>query len=215
MKTIKIRGDIIQNDYKWIYDWLEYESTCPKDVEAVLAELEEGEDIVVDVNSPGGMVNAGMEIYAMLHGKERVTFEITGVAASAAGVITQAGYVKMHPTSMIMIHNVSGSTAGDYHEMDKMSETLKNMNEAMSSAYAAKSGRKLMEILEIMDRESWITAEKAVEYGFADEIIGKDGTPVTNSLGQLSVTPKMIQRARDARKCEKEKLEISLSLYGA
>ncbi len=216
MKTVKIRGDIIPNDYKWIYDWLEYDSTCPKDIEGALSQLEEGEDLIVDVNSPGGVVSAGIEIYGMLHGKEHVTFEVTGIAASAAGVITQAGYVRMHPTSMLMIHNVSGSAEGDYHEMDRTSNALQTMNEALASAYAAKSGRALEEIVKDMDRETWITAQKAVELGFADEVIGT-GKTETNGIGQLSVTPQMMQQAikeKEAYDREKEKLELSISLYG-
>lgn len=215
-KTIKIKGDIITNDDKWIYDWFEFDSTCPKDVEDILADAEADEEIVVQINSPGGIVSAGMEIYSLLHNRQNVTVEITGIAGSAAGVISQAGRVRMHPVAMIMIHNVSGGTRGDYHDMDRMSEALREMNKAMASAYAAKSGRPLEEVVGLMDKETWITAEKAVEYGFADEVIGQTPNTLTDCLG-LAVTPEMrtqAKREKEARDRERELLEMSMSLYG-
>ena len=66
MKTVNIVGDIISNDIKWAYDWMEYESTCPNDVQSVIDSLEDGEDLVININSGGGEVFAGQEIYSKI-----------------------------------------------------------------------------------------------------------------------------------------------------
>ena len=223
-KIINIRGDIVTDDMAWIYDWYGEPYTSPTQVESQLNEAIDAEDdVVVRINSGGGYVSAGMEIYSLLHGLD-VIVEITGIAASAAGVIAEAGKtVKMHPVSMIMIHNVSGNFSGDYHDMKHASGVLQDMNAAMASAFVEKSGKPLDEILQIMDKETWLTAEKAVEYGFADEVITAD-SDMTNAIeGGLSITPEMIAQAkaekaiRDKelaeRAKEKAKLELALALY--
>ena len=88
MKTVTVNGDIICNDMKWIYDWLEYESCCPADVKNAIAELtDENEELKVVINSPGGDVQAGQEIYSILKDiKNHVTIEVQSIAASAASI---------------------------------------------------------------------------------------------------------------------------------
>ena len=107
MKTIQIKGTIISNDERWIYDWFEWEATAPKDV--ILPET--GEPIEVHINSGGGDVYAGSEIYTALRSYQGdVTVKIVGIAASAASVIAMAGdTVEISPTAQIMIHNVSSN----------------------------------------------------------------------------------------------------------
>ena len=74
MAVIDVRGDIIPNDTKWIYDWLEWDSTCPNDIRNALAEKEEGETLTVLINSGGGSVMAGQ--IAGLVSKEQSCREI-------------------------------------------------------------------------------------------------------------------------------------------
>lgn len=222
-KVINIRGDIITDDMAWIYDWFDEPYTSPKQVETALTEAIDAEDdVIVRINSGGGLVVAGMEIYSLLHGLDNVTVEITGIAASAAGVIAEAGKtVKMHPVSMIMIHNVSGVFDGDYHDMKHAAGVLQDMNAAMAGAFVEKSGRSIDEVLSIMDKETWLTADQALEYGFADEIIHADVQAV-NAYNGLSISPEQIAQAKaekalkekaDAdRAKEKARLEIELAL---
>ena len=222
-KVINIRGDIITDDMAWIYDWFDEPYTSPKQVETALTEAIDAEDdVIVRINSGGGLVTAGMEIYSLLHGLDNVTVEITGIAASAAGVIAEAGKtVKMHPVSMIMIHNVSGVFDGDYHDMKHAAGVLQDMNAAMAGAFVEKSGRPIDEVLSIMDKETWLTADQALEYGFADEIIHADVQAV-NAYNGLSISPEQIAQAKaekalkekaDAdRAKEKARLEIELAL---
>ena len=222
-KVINIRGDIITDDMAWIYDWFDEPYTSPKQVETALTEAIDAEDdVIVRINSGGGLVTAGMEIYSLLHGLDNVTVEITGIAASAAGVIAEAGKtVKMHPVSMIMIHNVSGVFDGDYHDMKHAAGVLQDMNAAMAGAFVEKSGRSIDEVLSIMDKETWLTADQALEYGFADEIIHADVQAV-NAYNGLSISPEQIAQAKEKkalkekadadRAKEKARLEIELAL---
>ena len=154
MAVIDVRGDIIPNDTKWIYDWLEWDSTCPNDIKNALETKEAGETLTVLINSGGGSVMAGQEIYSLLYGRNDVEIQIQSMAGSAAGVIAMSNRSKISPVAMIMVHNVSMSGAsGDYHAMEKNAEVLRQMNAALAAAFMAKTGKTQEEILEIMDRE--------------------------------------------------------------
>lgn len=220
MAKIEVKGDIIPNGYKWMYDLLKWESTCPNDLKKVIESAQPGEEVIIYVNSPGGDVQAGQEMYSLLAGVNSVA-EIQGFAASAAGLVAMGcKKVKCSPVGIIMIHNVQcGGVEGDYHEMEKASEMLKTLNEAISNAYAKKSGRPLEEILDLMDKETWITANQAMEYGFVDEIISSEPM-FTNSFSGLRLTTEMMnQLATEKAKADsdeetKNKLLEDLDFYG-
>lgn len=167
---IDVIGVIVPNDDVWVYDWLEMDCTSPKMVNEALLKAA-GNDVDVYINSGGGDVFAGSEIYSALRAYPgKVNIHIVGVAASAASVIACAGHSDISPTAMMMIHNVSSGARGDYHAMDKESEILQQANKAVSAAYEAKCGISEQEALKMMDRESWLTAKEAVELGLVDEI---------------------------------------------
>ena len=220
MARIDIKGDIIPNDDKWIYDWLDWESTCPNDVKRVIDETQPEETLEVIVNSGGGSVMAGQEIYSELRKHSNVQIEIQSIAGSAAGVIAMAGKSKISPVGIVMIHNVSISGAsGDYHDMQKNAEILKQMNAAMASAYTAKSGKPLDEILKLMDRETWLTANQCLEYGFVDEIM-TDQPQYTNGIYGIRLTDEIRQKvlaekqALEEKETLKQELLKDLDLYG-
>lgn len=171
MVKVRIAGVIISNDQKWIYDWFEMDSFCPNDLRKAITD--EYETIEVEINSGGGSVFAGSEIYtALKNHKGQVNVSIVGLAASAASVIAMAGKtVKMSPTAQFMVHNVSAQGEGDYRDMQHMADILKTANETIASAYILKTGKSKDEILAMMDKETWLTAEKAKEYGFVDEVM--------------------------------------------
>lgn len=217
---IDVRGDIIGNDDKWIYDWLEWDSTCPNDIKNALQTMPAGDKLIVNINSGGGSVMAGQEIYSLLHGRQDVEINIQSLAGSAASVIAMANTCKMSPVATIMIHNVSMSGAsGDYHDMQKNAEVLKTMNSALAEAYVAKTGKTKDEILKMMDKETWITASQALEMGFIDEVEELQ-TQMTNSINGIRLTEEIRQQVTKEKelqdKNEKLKNELlsDLDKYG-
>jgi len=168
---IDIKGTIISSDDKWIYDWFDMESTCPKDVNLAL-EKANGQAIDVYINSGGGDIFAGGEIYTALKDyKGNLKIHVVGLAASAASVIAMAGESEISPTAMLMVHNVSSVTGGDYHAMDKMSEVLQQANKSMASSYMGKSGMSEKEALAMMEKETWLTAQQAVDKKLIDNVM--------------------------------------------
>ena len=141
-------------------------------------ELESGEgNITVWINSPGGDCIAAAQIYNMLLDyKGSVTVKIDGIAASAASVIAMAGTkVIMSPVSMLMIHNPMTMASGDTSEMEKAIAMLGEIKESIINAYERKTGMSRAKLSHLMDAETWMDAGKAVELGFADEILARDG----------------------------------------
>lgn len=204
MAEIDVRGDIIRNDDAWIYDWLEWDYTSPDKVRQAIEGKPEGETLRVLINSGGGDVWAGQEIYSMLHPRDDVEIEIQSMAGSAASVIAMANHCIMSPVAMIMIHNVTMSGAtGDYHEMRKNAEILQQYNSALAEAYTAKTGMDKDAILKLMDKETWLTANQSLEYGFVDELI-VPATSVTNAISGIRLTEEIRQKVL-AEKAEKER----------
>ena len=209
---IDVRGDIIGNDDKWIYDWLEWDSTCPDDVKSALQTMPAGEKLIVNINSGGGSVMAGQEIYSLLHGRKDVEIHIQSLAGSAASVIAMANTCKMSPVATIMIHNVSMSGAsGDYHDMQKNAEILKTMNSALAEAYVAKTGKTKDEILKMMDKETWITAGQALEMGFIDEV-EEFQTQITNSICGIRLTEEIRQQVTKEKELQNKKEQLKNEL---
>lgn len=136
-------------------------------------------DITVWINSPGGNVFAAAEIYTMLlEYKGAVTVKIASIAASAASVVAMAGSrVLMSPTALLMIHDPSTIAMGNAKDMEKAIETLNEVKESIINAYAAKSGLRRGKIAELMSNETWMNAKKAVELGFADEVLFAEEGP--------------------------------------
>ena len=130
-------------------------------------------DITVWINSPGGDCVAAAQIYNMLSNyKGKVTVKIDGIAASAASVIAMAGdTVLVSPVSMLMIHNPATIAWGDHAEMQKAMDMLSEVKESIINAYVLKTGLSRPKLSHLMDAETWMDANKAVELGFADEIM--------------------------------------------
>ena len=135
-------------------------------------------DITVWINSPGGDCVAAAQIYNMLmEYKGNVTVKIDGIAASAASVIAMAGTrVLMSPVSMLMIHNPMTIAFGDTAEMQKAIEMLGSVKDSIINAYEIKTGLSRTKLSHLMDAETWMDANRAVELGFADKILKRPGT---------------------------------------
>ena len=147
-------------------------------------------DVTVWINSPGGDCVAAAQIYNMLVDYPgSVTVKIDGIAASAASVIAMAGTrVLMSPVSMLMIHNPMTIAFGDSGEMQKAIEMLGSVKDSIINAYEIKTGLSRAKLSHLMDAETWMDANKAIELGFADEIMKRSadtadmGTPTVSML---------------------------------
>lgn len=142
-------------------------------------ELNQGNgNITVWINSPGGDCVAAAQIYNMLIDyKGDVTVKIDGIAASAASVIAMAGTkVLMSPVSMLMIHNPMTIAFGNKGEMEKAISMLDEVKESIINAYEIKTGMSRAKLSHLMDQETWMDANKAVELGFADDILKRSET---------------------------------------
>ena len=187
-RTLYLNGAIAEES--WFGDEI-----TPKQFKS---ELVSGEgDIDIWINSPGGDCIAASQIYNMLMDyKGNVTVKIDGIAASAASVIAMAGTtVKVSPTSLMMIHNPLTVAIGDSTEMKKAIQMLDEVKESIINAYELKTGQPRGKLSKLMDGETWLNANKALELGFADDMLFDeretcDGTQnysfsrqaVTNSL---------------------------------
>lgn len=171
---ISIRGPIVSSNQHRFYQFYGMEATSPRSVADALAKGN-GERAEVEINSGGGEIFAASEIYTALRNYAGgVIVRIVGLAASAASIIAMAGESEMTPTGMMMIHNVQSSADGDYRQMEHTAGVLRDANNAIISAYVAKTGRPEAEIAAMMDAETWITAERAVELGLVDRVMQPD-----------------------------------------
>lgn len=170
---ITMNGVIVSDDDKWIYDYLDMSAFSPKELRQTIQDHGIYEPLDIEINSPGGYVNAGTEIYTMLltH-KGEVNITIGSQAASIASVIAMAGKrVAISPAGKMMIHNVSGQGGGDYRDMADYSDFLFKNNEMLANTYVLKTGKPKQELLDMMNAETWMNAEEALENGFVDEIL--------------------------------------------
>lgn len=129
--------------------------------------------ITLWINSPGGDCIAASQIYTMLMDyPDDVTVKIDGIAASAASVIAMAGTkVLMAPTALMMIHNPATITMGDHEDMKRAIEMLDEVKESIINAYEIKTGVSRIKLSHLMDAETWMNANKAIELGFADDVL--------------------------------------------
>ncbi|MGN1089299.1 MAG: head maturation protease, ClpP-related [Huintestinicola sp.] len=129
--------------------------------------------VTVWLNSPGGDCVAASQIYSMLMDyKGDVTIKIDGIAASAASVIAMAGTkVLMAPTALMMIHNPITMAYGNHDDMQKAIEMLDEVKESIINAYEIKTNLSRAKLSHLMDTETWMNANKAIELGFADDIL--------------------------------------------
>jgi len=163
-------------------------------------------NITVWINSPGGDCVAAAQIYNMLMDyKGDVTVKIDGIAASAASVIAMAGTkVLMSPVSMMMIHNPATIAFGDKTEMNKAIEMLDAVKDSIMNAYEIKTGMSRAKISHLMDAETWMDAHKAMELGFADEIMQRaeedvEAPDVSMMFSRAAVTNSLMDKI--AAKC--------------
>ena len=164
VRVLSINGTIAEDS--WFDD-----DVTPKLFKEEL--FSEDGDLVIWLNSPGGDCIAASQIYSMLMDYPfNITIKIDGIAASAASVIAMAGTkVLLAPTALMMIHNPMTVAFGNHEDMQKAIEMLNQVKESIINAYELKTNQPRAKLSKLMDSETWMNANKAIELGFADGLL--------------------------------------------
>ena len=176
MAKIKLCGDIVDNDSGVIYEWWDFDYISARKVEKVIQELSEGEELDIDLNSPGGYCSCGAEIYTMLRqcseNGHRVTINVIGEACSAATVVMcGADEVRASDVAIFMFHNASTVAAGKEQDMKSAAQCLAETDETIVNAYERKTGKSREELHALIDAETWMSVDTAMKYGFVDGLM--------------------------------------------
>lgn len=200
-KRISVKGPIVSNDIGWFYHYFGWDCCCPKDVSDGLEDAD-GDDVILEINSPGGYCDMGSEIYTMLMEYEgKVTAHIMSAASAASVIACAADEVLMSDTAVYMIHNTRGCASGDYRDMINTAEALEKYNEAIVNAYVRKTGKSREELHAMMDHTTWMSAVETVANGFADGyLFGEPGKESETEMEEqedsvLNVYPQSVQVA--------------------
>lgn len=205
MVTIKISGAITINDYKDIYDWWGMECTTPKMLQDAL-EKAGGEDITLVINSGGGVCVAAFEMVQDLK-NYKGNIEVNVIyAASAATLIACAGNKTLvAKASVYMIHNSQGRAEGDYRDLGDEANALQQFNESIINIYEDKTGLTRDEIQKLMDENTYMAPQRAIELGFADGFIDENNDElnwVAAAAGVPVITPERAAEIRELIKNE-------------
>lgn len=193
MSKVTLNGYVVPNDDLWVYDYFGYEAFSPETVRRALENNPEGEELEVEINSPGGSVFAGFEIYSLLYAAKCPTVAVVqSLAGSAASTIMSGcARVLMSPVAQVMIHLPSSCAQGNQNDMGHEAKVLESITQSILNGYLARCGGKSRraKLEGLMHSESWITAQEAVELGLADGILGDEerggeiSAAIVNSVG--------------------------------
>lgn len=130
------------------------------------------DEVDVEINSPGGDVFAGLAIYNGLRASgKKINVKVLGLAASAASLVAMAGdTIEMPENAFMMIHNPWGFAMGGADEMRNTADVLDKIGAGLVSTYAKRTGKSAEEIAALLDAETWMTAQEAVDAGFATSV---------------------------------------------
>lgn len=188
-KKVMIKGNVVDDETAAFYQFFGMPAVSPSGVSDVLDSDGPNDDVEVDIASNGGDVFAASEIYTMLKNYQgNVTVNVQGLAASAASVIAMAGdKVSISPTAQIMIHKAWSGIQGNADDLSHESNVLDSIDQSIVAAYVAKTGMDADDVLQLMANETWMTAQDAVDKGFADEIMFVDDKQpqFTNSVSEI------------------------------
>lgn len=196
---IKLYGDVISDEWAWVYELFGVPCCYPKLVRDAIEQLPAGEDLIIEVNSPGGSAWAGFEIFGLLQSLgERTEAHIVALAASAATTITSGcNRVLASPVAQIMIHQpvIDGGVVNN-NGARELQNFLDSVKASIINSYVVKCGGKTSrkKLEQLVDRSTWMPAQDAIELGLVDGLLDTSeeaaamitaggGIGVTNSAG--------------------------------
>lgn len=187
MITLNLAGELISDDWAELYRWFGFESGfyCPADIRGAVEQLEPGEDLVLEINSVGGHVDAAAEIYAILEKLPNPTLaQIQSLAASAASYfILACDRVEISLAAQMMIHCGSWGVGGNKFDHLWAAQQLDETDSTILDVYCRKCGDdRRDELKELMEAESYLSARRCLELGLVDAIIGDVSEPGTPAL---------------------------------
>ena len=173
---VTLNGIVSSDEDRWIYEWFGYQAFSPEQVRQALADNPRDEELVLEINSGGGSVMAGSEIYTVLRSAEgiRTRAEIQSLAASAASYLALGcDEVYISPVAQMMIHLPSTWTEGDRNAHLSSVHLLDTIRDSILNAYELKSAGKTdrAELRRMMSAETWMTAQEARDAGLVDGIL--------------------------------------------
>ncbi|MGN0338650.1 MAG: Clp protease ClpP [Lachnospiraceae bacterium] len=185
-KKINVKGPIVANDTAWVYKYFGWDATCPNDIKKGLEEAA-GEDVIIEVNSPGGVCVYGYEMYtALMEYEGRVTAHVISAMSAATLLVCAADEALISDTGIFMIHNAQSSADGDYRDMQMEADALREFNAGIINAYVRKTKKCREEIQELMDNDSYMSPQTAIELGFIDGYMFGDPNATEGKTGDLA-----------------------------
>ena len=225
MITLNLSGELISDDWAELYRYFGFESGfyCPGDIRAAIAQLQPGADLVLEINSIGGQIDAAAEIYALLEKTPNPTrAEVQSLAASAASYFPLAcDRVEMTLPAQMMIHCVSWGVGGNKHDHLWAAQQLDAADSSILDVYCRKCGDKTQrsELEKLMNEETYLSARQCLEMGLVDAIIGdvsESGTPAlvasihNNTIRAMRTLPS-IEDLREKKRAQTEALDEELA----
>lgn len=172
---VQLNGDVIPSEYQWLYDWFGIEAISPLKVRQAVENNPDGEDLELEINSGGGSVFAGFEIYSILRAAKCTTVAmVQSLAASAASTIMiGCRRVLLSPVAQVMIHMPATDTRGNQRAHKESLQMLDSITQSILNGYQLRCGDKASreKLEDLMNSETWLPAQDAIALGLADEII--------------------------------------------
>lgn len=210
--NLYLYGEITEDWYDWWSGQIVESTTSANYVRKAIDEAGDVDEINVYINSIGGSVAEGNAIYNILkRTKAKVTAYIDAFAYSVASVIAMAAdKVVMPSNTTMMIHNAMMGCFGNSEELRQAAANLDKINEASCNTYLVKAKDKLTRetLQELLDKETFFTADEALTYGLCDEVVDPVNTDDTDYLEEVikqalenknPVAKKVIKRIKQAK----------------
>lgn len=205
---VMLYGEIVEDGPKW-WKWSEEDKSAADFDKAIKDVLKAGtKKLLLRINSPGGVCTESVAMRSILAnaGFEEINIRIEGMCASAAtDIATLPGaHVAIAEGSEYMIHNPWCYALGNANELEHTIDRLRNIEKMSRGFYMKRTGQAEEQIKDWMDAETWFTADQAVEYGFADEVLEAEAKGETPAAA--CVTSRVMATMRNLYKAVPEQI---------